>query len=105
MLSSQATLDNIRDGVAVFDSDGKLLAFNSNFSGCMRFPTELAVVGTHIFRFDELADQRKYVRFADLPFVTGGYGAGYRDITFDNRHIELYRNHAPAGGFLVACLA
>jgi signal transduction histidine kinase/CheY-like chemotaxis protein/CHASE3 domain sensor protein len=100
----QATLDNIRDGVAVFDAEGKLVAFNSNFFGCMGFPTELAVPGTHISRFDELADQRKYARFIDLPFVTGGYGAGYRDITFDNRHIELYRNHAPAGGFLVACL-
>jgi len=100
----QATLDNIRDGVAVFDAEGKLVAFNSNFFGCMGFPTELAVPGTHISRFDELSDQRKYVRFVDLPFVTGGYGAGYRDITFDNRHIELYRNHAPAGGFLVACL-
>ncbi|MBV9571513.1 MAG: CHASE3 domain-containing protein [Alphaproteobacteria bacterium] len=100
----QATLDNIRDGIAVFDGEGKLVAFNSNFFGCMGFPTELAVQGTHISKFDALADQRKHVRFVELPFVTGGYGAGYRDITFDNRHIELYRNHVPSGGFLVACL-
>ena len=100
----QATLDNIRDGVAVFDGDGKLVAFNSNFFGCMGFPTELAVQGTHISRFDELADQRKHVRFIELPFVTGGYGTGYRDITFDQRHIEIYRNHVSIGGFLVACL-
>jgi signal transduction histidine kinase/DNA-binding response OmpR family regulator len=100
----QATLDNIRDGVAVFDGEGKLVAFNSNFFGCMGFPTELAVPGTHISRFDALAQERKHVRFIELPFVTGGYGSGYRDITFDNRHIEIYRNHAPDGGFLVACL-
>ena len=100
----QATLDNIRDGIAVFDGEGRLVAFNSNFFGCMGFPTELAVQGTHISKFDALADQRKHVRFVELPFVTGGYGAGYRDITFDSRHIELYRNRVPSGGFLVACL-
>jgi signal transduction histidine kinase/CheY-like chemotaxis protein/CHASE3 domain sensor protein len=100
----QATLDNIRDGVAVFDGEGKLVAFNSNFFGCMGFPTELAVQGADISRFDQLADQRKHVRFMELPFVTGGYGSGYRDITFDNRHIEIYRNHVSIGGFLVACL-
>jgi signal transduction histidine kinase/CheY-like chemotaxis protein len=100
----QTTLDNIRDGVAVFDGDGKLVAFNSNFFGCMGFPTELAVPGTPIEKFDLLARERKQPSFAELPFVMGGYGAGYRDITFDNRHIEIYRNHVPHGGFLVACL-
>jgi signal transduction histidine kinase/CheY-like chemotaxis protein len=100
----QATLDNIRDGVAVFDGDGKLVAFNNNFFGCMGFPTELAVSGTPIERFDLLARERKQPAFGELPFVTGGYGAGYRDITFDSRHIEIYRNHVPHGGFLVACL-
>ncbi len=100
----QTTLDNIRDGVAVFDGDGKLVAFNSNFFGCMGFPSELAVTGTPIEKFDVLARERKQPLFAELPFVTGGYGAGYRDITFDNRHVEIYRNHVPHGGFLVACL-
>jgi signal transduction histidine kinase/CheY-like chemotaxis protein/CHASE3 domain sensor protein len=100
----QTTLDNIRDGVAVFDGDGKLVAFNTNFFGCMGFPTELAVPGTPIERFDLLARERKQPAFGELPFVTGGYGSGYRDITFDKRHIEIYRNHVPHGGFLVACL-
>jgi signal transduction histidine kinase/CheY-like chemotaxis protein len=100
----QTTLDNIRDGVAVFDGDGKLVAFNSNFFGCMGFPSELAVVGTSIAKFDILARERQQPLFGDLPFVTGGYGAGFRDITFDKRHIEIYRNHVPHGGFLVACL-
>jgi signal transduction histidine kinase/CheY-like chemotaxis protein/CHASE3 domain sensor protein len=100
----QTTLDNIRDGVAVFDGDGKLVAFNSNFFGCMGFPSELALPGTPIERFDLLARERKQPSFGELPFVTGGYGSGYRDITFDSRHIEIYRNHVPHGGFLVACL-
>jgi signal transduction histidine kinase/DNA-binding NarL/FixJ family response regulator/CHASE3 domain sensor protein len=100
----QTTLDNIRDGVAVFDGQGKLVAFNSNFFGCMGFPSVLAAVGTSIDKFDILARERKQPAFGELPFVTGGYGAGYRDITFDNRHIEIYRNHVPEGGFLVACL-
>jgi signal transduction histidine kinase/DNA-binding NarL/FixJ family response regulator len=100
----QTTLNNIRDGVAVFDGDGKLVAFNSNFFGCMGFSTELAVPGTSIEKFDILARERNQPAFGELPFVTGGYGAGYRDITFDSRHIEIYRNHVPHGGFLVACL-
>jgi signal transduction histidine kinase/DNA-binding response OmpR family regulator/CHASE3 domain sensor protein len=100
----QTTLDSIRDGVAVFDAEGKLVAFNSNFFGCMGYPSELAVRGTPIERFSILASERKQPAFADLPFVTGGYGAGYRDITFDNRHIEIYRSHVQDGGFLVACL-
>jgi signal transduction histidine kinase/CheY-like chemotaxis protein len=100
----QTTLDNIRDGVAVFDEHGKLVAFNSNFFGCLGFPIDLAVEGTSIEKFNALARERKQPSFVELPFVTGGYGAGYRDITYDSRHIEIYRNHVPHGGFLVACL-
>jgi len=100
----QTTLDNIRDGVAVFDDAGKLVAFNANFFGCMGFPSELAVPGTPIERFNALSLERQQPKFEELPFVTGGYGAGYREITFDNRHVEIYRNSVPHGGFLVACL-
>jgi signal transduction histidine kinase/CheY-like chemotaxis protein len=100
----QATLDNIRDGVAVFDSDGKLVAFNSNFFGCMGFPTELAVPGTPIAKFAELSRARQHATFEELPYASGEGGGSYSNLNVGDRFVEAYRNHVPDGGFLVACV-
>jgi CheY-like chemotaxis protein len=100
----QTTLDNIRDGVAVFDSAGKLVAFNSNFFGCMGLPSELAVPGTPIARFAELARTRKHLTFEELPFASGEGGGSYSNLNIGERFVEAYRNHVPNGGFLVACV-
>ena len=100
----QATLDNIRDGVAVFDNAERLVAFNSNFFGCMGFPSEMAVVGQPMSRFIDHARGRKEVAIQELPFASGETGGNYSNIAIDNRFVEAYRNHVPNGGFLVACL-
>jgi signal transduction histidine kinase/CheY-like chemotaxis protein/CHASE3 domain sensor protein len=100
----QATLDNIRDGVAVFDNDGKLVAFNNNFFGCMGFPEEMAVPGTPISRFAELSRTRKHATFEELPYASGEGGGNYANLNIGDRFVEAYRNHVPNGGFLVACL-
>ncbi len=100
----QATLENIRDGVAVFDDAGKLVAFNRNFFGCMGFPKELAVPGTPISVFAELSRTRKHATFEELPFASGEGGGAYSNLNIDDRFVEAYRNHVPNGGFLVACV-
>ena len=100
----QTTLDNIRDGVAVFDGAGKLVAFNSNFFGCMGFPAELAVPGTPISKFTELARARDHATFEELPYASGEGGGNYSNLNVGDRFVEAYRNHVPNGGFLVACV-
>ncbi len=99
----QATLDNIRDGVAVFDSEARLVAFNKNFFGCMDFPAELAVPGAPISKFTDLSRSRNHPTFEELPYA-GGEAGSYSNLNIDNRFVEAYRNHVPNGGFLVACV-
>jgi signal transduction histidine kinase/CHASE3 domain sensor protein/DNA-binding response OmpR family regulator len=100
----QATLNNIRDGVAVFDNAGKLVAFNDNFFGCMGFPAELAVPGTPISKFAELSRAREHMTFEELPYASGESGGNYINLNIGDRFVEAYRNHVPNGGFLVACV-
>jgi CHASE3 domain sensor protein/CheY-like chemotaxis protein/nitrogen-specific signal transduction histidine kinase len=100
----QATLDNIRDGVAVFDNAGKLVAFNDNFFGCMGFPKEMAVPGTPISVFAELSRTRQHATFEELPYASGEGGGNYSNLNIGDRFVEAYRNHVPNGGFLVACV-
>jgi CheY-like chemotaxis protein len=100
----QATLDNIRDGVAVFDDKGQLIAFNDNFFGCMGFPKEMAIPGTPISAFAELSRARQHATFEELPYASGEDGGNYSSLKVGDRFVEAYRNHVPNGGFLVACL-
>ena len=47
----QATLDSMRDGIAVFETDGSLAAFNQNFFRLLDFPTTLARAGAQLASF------------------------------------------------------
>ena len=44
----QGTLDNVREGIAAFDREGKLEAFNARFFRLLRLPPELANIGLPI---------------------------------------------------------
>jgi signal transduction histidine kinase/DNA-binding response OmpR family regulator len=100
----QATLDNIRDGVAVFNAKGELAAFNNTFFSFLDFAEELAVIGAPLANFQAIDRHRDQPVFDDLPTASGEPGDGYQLISLNGRELEIYRNTVPGGGFLVAAM-
>ncbi|HEY1709264.1 MAG TPA: CHASE3 domain-containing protein [Rhizomicrobium sp.] len=100
----QATLDNVRDGVAVFDQNGGLVAFNQTFFRFLDFPDDMAVLGELLTKFQAIDRNRAQAVFEELPTATGEPEDGYQRVSLGNRALDVYRNVVPGGGFLVAAM-
>src|ERR1700741_2061279 len=94
----QATLDTIRDGIAMFASSGELCAFNDNFFVLTGFPKDLAHPGAMFSAFEGFERARAARIFDEAP------GRDYRSVALDGRQLEIYRAPGPTGGFIVVCM-
>ncbi len=100
----QATLDNVRDGIAMFTSDGFMCVFNANFFNYLDFPTELARIETHLANFQTIDRYRAQPVFADLPTGPDDVEEGYQHLSLKGRELDVYRAPVPTGGFIVVCI-
>jgi signal transduction histidine kinase len=96
----QATLDNIRDGVVVFDDEDKVSAFNEIFFRLMDFPTTLAAMGTALEEFRRVDEKHARARLDEVPAAGGGQD--YARFQRSDRELDVYRAEIPGDGFLVA---
>ncbi len=99
----QATIDNIRKGVAVFGPDAKLRVHNENFFRLLGYPHTLANPDTPLEAFRDYNPELGNKVFGDLP-AAGSADRKVRQIQVGNRELEINRAPMPDGGFLVACL-
>ncbi|MGE5146221.1 MAG: CHASE3 domain-containing protein [Candidatus Eiseniibacteriota bacterium] len=102
----QATLDNCRDGVAVFDKDQALAASNGRFFQLFGIPPS-ARRERKLFAELVTGDGKRLDAIAAAP---PGAAAPYGEssgtlfhVVHDNREIEIYRNTMPDGGLILAC--
>jgi signal transduction histidine kinase/CheY-like chemotaxis protein len=98
----QATLDNIRDGVLVFDETDRVAAFNNVFLRLMDFPERLAAIGATLdeFRKVDAAEGRR--PFDEVPVSAPGDETRFERFQRKEREIDMYRAQVPGTGFLVA---
>ena len=92
----QATLDNLSQGVCVFDAALRLAAWNRRFFDLLSLPAALAVAGT------PLAD---FLAHPAMRTSCGGPGGPAAPLlteqqTPDGRVLEIRRNPMPTGGFV-----
>jgi PAS domain S-box-containing protein len=100
----QATLDNVRDGVAAFDGEGSLMAANRRFFELLGFPKEFAETGHPLSAFTGFeADrtQRVFNETSQQAEAAPQNSAIVKHIAVDKRELEIYRNAMPQGGFIV----
>jgi len=97
----QATLDNIRDGILVFDEEQKVAAFNEIFFRLMDFPTSLAAMGTALKAFNDVDEKLARETLAALPESTQG-AQDYARHKRKDRELDVYKADIPKEGFLVA---
>ena len=97
----QATVDNIRDGILVFDEEQKVAAFNEIFFRLMDFPTSLAAMGTALKAFNDVDEKLARETLAGLPESTQG-AQDYARFKRKDRDLDVYKADIPQEGFLVA---
>ena len=97
----QATLDNIRDGVLVFDEADRVAAFNNVFFRLMDFPERLAAIGAALDAFRGFDDAHMRRAFLNVP-ITGAAENRFERFTRGERELDVYRATVPGTGFLVA---
>jgi len=96
----QTTLDTVRDGIAMFASDGELCVFNENFFTYLDLPEALAHKGTTLSAL--LAVEQAQKRNA-LTAATAELETPVRNASVNGREIETYSRPVPTGGFIVVC--
>ncbi|MBS0276133.1 MAG: CHASE3 domain-containing protein [Proteobacteria bacterium] len=97
----QATLDNIRDGILVFDEESKVTAFNEIFFRLMDFPTSLAAMGTALKAFNDVDEKLARETLEGLPESVQG-AQDYARFRRKERELDVYKADVPKEGFLVA---
>ena len=96
----QATLDSIRDGIVVFESDRTLAAFNPNFFRLAGLPASLAEIGTPFERFRACEAERSAKLLP--PDLFSGEGSATRRIVIADRNLDVYSTIVPNDGILIA---
>ena len=97
----QATVDNIRDGILVFDEEEKVVAFNEIFFRLMDFPDSLAAMGTALKAFDGIDEKLARETLGSLPESMQG-AQDYARFKRKDRELDVYKTAIPQEGFVVA---
>ena len=97
----QATLDNIRDGILVFDEADRVAAFNNVFFRLMDFPERLAAIGAALDTFKQFDGAQTRRAFSEVA-LTGGGESRFARFARAERELDIYRAAVPGAGFLVA---
>jgi signal transduction histidine kinase len=104
----RTTLENMADGVRVFDKDLRLVAWNNKSLEMLNYPPEMGRVGTHYTEFVDYSTLRgdyrdetgSEGRDARLARAKSARGRGSEFVSPDGRIIQKRRNAMPDGGFV-----
>src|SRR5258706_3003859 len=98
----QATLETVREGIAYFNNNGLLYAFNAGFFTLLDLPEELAVLAKT--RLADLKSVESVRPFADRIFSPPAQhqdGGDARHIVWAGRELDIYKAPVATGGFLI----
>jgi len=102
----QATLDSVREGVAAFDADRRLIAWNQTFSRMLKLPRRTlqrreALPAGKTAEIDRFND---YFETLDAEVKQTGRAALMESKEADGRSLEIFHNPAEDGGSVTTLL-
>lgn len=100
-----AAVENINQGIAMFDRDLRLVVWNQRFFDIFGFPQGLAAVGTNFGEFVRHASQQDGVDVEmavqrNVMRTNSGIGQLFEQTLEDGRVIEVQVSPLPNGGFV-----
>lgn len=98
----QATLDNVREGIAYFASDGRLCTFNRQFFKLLGLPDRLSGSRSFLPDFADSDVHRAHRIFAAPQEAESAYHL--RRLTVGDHEVELYKARVATGGFLIGVM-
>jgi PAS domain S-box-containing protein len=107
----RATLENVSQGIGMFDPGLRLAAWNRRFLELLGVPEELAQMGTSLMLIVESPQRLGSAMSVDLALLLEAQTDPARSVephTYerrrdDGRVLELQTNPMPAGGFVLVC--
>lgn len=106
-LRFKAALDNMSQGLSLFDRDGNMVVCNRRFAEILELPRSPCCIGSRIDRILEnsaalarASDMDRRLLCAELEFANRGQGATVEQTWPDGRHISMIRTPVADGGFL-----
>lgn len=106
-LRFKAALDNMSQGLSLFDRDGNMVVCNRRFAEILELPRSPCCIGARIDRILEnsaalarASDMDRRLLCAELEFANRGQGATVEQTWPDGRHISMIRTPVADGGFL-----
>ena len=107
----RATLENVSQGIGMFDPELRLAAWNRRFLGLLGIPEDLTQIGTPLAQVVESPERRQSAVGVDLAMLEeacrdptlAAMPHTYERRRSDGRMLELQTNPMPAGGFVLVC--
>jgi signal transduction histidine kinase/CHASE3 domain sensor protein/DNA-binding response OmpR family regulator len=97
----QTTIDTIRDGIAMFQSDGRLRVFSGNFFDLFGYPKTPAFRNASISQFREFDSARGLTILPEaMPLPAEGMSEP-KHVAISGRELEVYRATVPGMGLLI----
>ena len=97
----QTTIDTIREGIAMFASDGELCVFNERFLNIFSLPRELISKGAVLSEFQAYDRSRGLQVFGDTALLTLEGEHQHHHLSMNGRELDIYRAAVPTGGFVI----
>jgi CHASE3 domain sensor protein len=101
----QKTLDHAHDGIAAFDAERRLIAFNPRFFRLMQLPEDLAVLGTPAAELCRNEPLRGSPELQAALFNHPDPSAGPSIVPLADRRLEVWQSRAIDGSLIVSCRA
>lgn len=101
-LHLQATLESMSIGVAVFDSEQRLVTANRRYGELLELPAQLLIPGASLHSFQRFNDLREVPELGTASLIVTANASAPAEVSVNGRWFAIKRDPMPDGGFVIS---
>ena len=101
-LHLQATLESMSIGVAVFDSEQRLVTANRRYGELLELPPQLVTPGATLYSFQRFNDLREVSELGTASLIVTANASTPAEVSVNGRWFAIKRDPMPDGGFVIS---
>ena len=101
-LHLQATLESMSIGVAVFDSEQRLVTANRRYGELLELPPQLVTPGATLHSFQRFNDLREVSELGTASLIVTANASTPAEVSVNGRWFAIKRDPMPDGGFVIS---